>query len=486
MNARDARRLLLVQAFEHTPDATWSVADAAWATAEARRIEGSSTEPTTLLARRAELASQRLVERQPALASWLHGYALPGWVFLLALAGTFAFGLALDGFDGQASINILALPLLGLLAWNLLVYALLAVQAVRSRSARSRDAKPLPYGLQDALARGVAWCSQRLADAPRDLPALSRFQLAWAQAARPLHTARAATALHALAAAVALGLIAGLYARGLAFEYRAGWESTFLGRGGAHSLVSALLGPAATLIGDPLPTADALAALNFAVGRGENAAPWIHRIALTVAMVVVLPRLVLAAWSKRQARRLSNTLPLDLRTPYFERLSRELSGQRVALHIQPYAHRLTPEREAACRRLLAAALGGEVQATFAEPLAYGAATPAETSPEKPAQTRAAAAQLVLFSASATPEAEVQGAFLRPLPAEVPVLIDETDLRMRLAGPDAATRLEQRRGAWRAMLDAQARTAVFVDLDAMLEGDPPAALADALFRTGSLR
>lgn len=467
MTESQARELLLLQSFEETADPSWTQADAAWATAEARRIEGGTAGAETLLLRRAALATKRLVDRQPALASWLGGFALPGWALFAAVALALAFGLALDGYGGQARINILALPLLGLLAWNLAVYLLLVLQSLRTTSAT-----PASHNLRDALARGATAIARRASGASRKLPALSRFGLDWAVAARALHAARAATALHALAAAVAIGLVAGLYLRGLAFEYRAGWESTFLGANGVHALVSALLGPAAALIGDPLPAPDALAALNFATGGGENAAPWIHRIALTIALFVVLPRLALAAWALRRSRRLESALPLDLHTPYFARLTRELTGQRVSLRVQPYAHRLTPEREARLRAQLGAALGVEPEASFDAPLAYGDEPPA-------AVADVHALRVALFSASATPEAEVHGEFARTLPAGAVVLVDETELRPRLTGPDAAARLEQRRRAWRAMLEAQGRAAVFVDLDAPTPADAPAGLIEAL-------
>jgi len=474
MTETQARELLLVQAHEQTTDPTWSAADAAWATGEARRIEGSTAAVDALLARRAALAAKRLVERQPTLAPWLAGLHLPTWAMVTMLACAVGLGLALDGYGGYARVNILALPLLGLLAWNVGVYAVIAVQSVAGRRAESKTAS---HGLRATLARRVASLSaslsQRLSGADRKLPALARFQLAWTEASRPLQVARAATALHALAAAVALGLVAGLYLRGLALEYRAGWESTFFDASTVHALVTALLGPAAALIGEPLPSIEALARLNFSSVGGENARPWIHRIALTVVLVVVLPRMLLAWRSLRESRRASANLPLDLRTPYFSRLVRELTGQRVALRVQPYAHRLSPEREANLRAQLGAALGVEPDATFDAPLAYGedAATPVIAG--------AHAMSVPLFSASATPEVEVHGAFARTLPADALLLVDETELRLRLTGPDAATRLEQRRRAWRAMLEAQGRKAVFVDLDAPASADASAELIEAL-------
>ena len=67
----------------------------------------------------------------------------------------------------------------------------------------------------------------------------------WARVAAPLYAARAARILHLAAAALALGVIAGLYVRGLAFEYRATWESTFLDPAQVRALLAAALAPGA-------------------------------------------------------------------------------------------------------------------------------------------------------------------------------------------------------------------------------------------------
>ncbi|HEU4459624.1 MAG TPA: DUF2868 domain-containing protein [Methylibium sp.] len=483
MNADSARRLLLVQAFEQTTEPAWSAADAAWATGEARRREGGSAAAKPLLARRAGLAAQRLTQRDATIARWLDGFALPGWVLGAALGVAFAIGIALDGLGAQPRINILALPLLGVIGWNLAAYLLLASQALRSLGAAPRAART-GHGLRDALARAAQAVARRLTGARGQTPALSRFALDWAEAARPLHAARAAIALHALAAAIALGLVGGLYLRGLAFEYRAGWESTFLDAGGVHALVSVLLGPAAALLGEPLPSAAQLAALRFPASAGENAAPWIHRIALSVVLVVVLPRALLALVSLRRARALDRELPIDLGTPYFQRLLRELSGQRIELFVLPYGHRVQPPGAARLEAWLAAALGGPVGVTLAAPAAYGDAVP-------PAWRAAAdgALPLMLFDASATPEAEVHGEFLRALdPPPTAVLIDETGLRRRSSGPDAPARVEQRRRAWRSLLEATSLEPVFVDHAGDGAGDSTEAqraLVETLRRAGAV-
>src|SRR5690606_2460826 len=126
-------------------------------------------------------------------------------------------------------------------------------------------------------------------------------RLPQAQAIAPGDAARAGALLHAASALFAVGLLAGLYLRGLAFEYRAGWERTFLDADGVRWLLGLVLGPASALTGLALPDAPALADLRFDAGPGERAARWIHLYAVSVALYVLLPRLLLALRGWQQA-----------------------------------------------------------------------------------------------------------------------------------------------------------------------------------------
>jgi rubrerythrin len=77
----------------------------------------------------------------------------------------------------------------------------------------------------------------------------------------------------------------------------------------------------------------------------------------------------------------------------------------------------------------------------------------------------------LFAATATPERETHGAFVRALQerlgsrAVISVLVDESGLRERAgSAPDAELRITQRRAAWQRMLhDLSLPAPKFVDL-----------------------
>jgi len=145
------------------------------------------------------------------------------------------------------------------------------------------------------------------------------FALLWARHAAPLTGVRLALLLHTAAAGLALGLVAGLYLRGLVLDYRAGWQSTFLDAATVQQVMDWLLKPAAALTGIAVPD---VAPLRLGPGADAtaSAAPWIHLLASTLALAVLLPRCLLAWRASARGRHLARHFPLPLDTPYFESL----------------------------------------------------------------------------------------------------------------------------------------------------------------------
>jgi hypothetical protein len=361
----------------------------------------------------------------------------------------FMLGVASDAIGPAGRINILAPPLLAVLAWNLAVYLALVLRtggAVRRLAQRLDD-----------------FVGRRARDAR---PALARFAADWAAASGSLQGARIALVLHAGAAALVAGALASLYLRGIAYEYRAGWDSTFLTPDAVHRLLALVLGPAAHLSGIALPGVDRLAQLRFSAGNGENAAPWIHLYALTLGLAIVLPRVVLAAVATARAHALALRFPLALDDDYFERLRRAFSGEPVAVLVLPYSYQVPAETRAALGAALQRRLGPNVALTLAEPLPQGAED--DLAPWLDATTGRVV--VALFPLAATPERETHGAFVRALAAHPAVArllacVDESDFRRRFTGTEGARRLEERRGAWsRALADAGIEP-LFVDLAA---------------------
>ena len=294
MTEDQARQVLLLQAQESAGDAPqWQLEDRRWATRQAVATVGEQAAPETFVVARAALALQRLLPRDPAAQRWLGRRAWhPAWVALALMLGLVA-GLAVDQLGPPQRVNLLAPAVWAVVGWNLLVYVALL----------------LPLKLQ-----GVRGWLSRWA-----LRGHEHVAMAWARHAAPLTGARLALVLHAAAATLALGLVTGLYLRGLVLDYRAGWQSTFATVDQVQTALRWLLAPASFVTGIAVPDVAPLR-----VGPGADAtvsaAPWIHLLAATLLLAVVLPRSLLAWRAGVRAARLAQRFPLPLDTPYFEAL----------------------------------------------------------------------------------------------------------------------------------------------------------------------
>ena len=472
-----ARRLCLVRACETGAGdaALWSPEDRAWATRLARETVPAESGATTFLDERARHACERLLPRKPALAKALQQPAWRPLLVALALALGLAIGLALDGIGSGRHINLLAPPLLGVVLWNLLVYAGLFIGALRTAPAAGPGLRRLVGRVLLRMGRPDEAAAQT---APQ---VLQRFRAAWAMQSAPLVMHRAAVLLHLGAAAVAAGLIGGLYLRGLVWDYRVGWESTFLEPGAVHALLHAVLAPASALTGFVLPDAETVAALRVQgdVAATESAAPWLHAYAATLALVVVAPRLLLAlraavadVWRRRR-------LPLDLSDSYYQQLLLQWHHRATSALLLPHGHAPSPAAALGLRAALAAAFGDDVQLHIAAVTGYGDEDGAAAAP-LPAGTTVRAVWVEL---AATPEAEVHGRFLaalRATPGLVLLLADESAWRRRFAA--MPQRLIERRKGWQALADAHGVALACADFEGSDSGAASAAIQAALHST----
>lgn len=458
MTESDARAVLLVRAYEDPITPPWNATDATWATHDARRELGERAGPERLIVRRARLALQRLQQHEPAAAGALQASGAHAWVGLAIVALAFVAGVIGDAIGPSQRINLLAPPLLALLVWNLLVYAGLVIGRVMGLKRRDTVA---PRAGQRAVARLMEWALHRRAQR-ETAPALQRFFAAWMVQSRRLYSRRASVVLHAAAAALAAGALASLYLRGLAFDFRAGWDSTFLGAHTVQRLLELVLGPAAQVLGVQLPDAARLEALRFASGPGENAARWIHMYALTVAVVVVVPRLALAARAAWLARSLARNFPLPLDDAYVRRLLPQQAGEPLLLQVQPYSYQAPREALKGIEALVERHLGRPAAMTVAAACAEG--EEAQCAADLRALRSGRSVVVALFALTATPERETHGRFAQSL-AEATgrhpvVLIDESGFRQRFGD---SPRLAERRNAWRSLFAELGIAAVFADL-----------------------
>ncbi|MBW6493561.1 MAG: DUF2868 domain-containing protein [Burkholderiaceae bacterium] len=475
MNEADARLVFLIRAIE-VSDAEGKLLGPA-ERRDAQRIASERTRwnaaeqgrrpvPADFVARRAQLLATQLGERFPKAMRGFGALRWHSWIGVLLPLLALVFGALAEHVADRNAINILAFPMLGLLLWNLVVYLLLGAESLR--------------GLGRSAKRNPGWVARQFAGVRASLSArvtgplagsFANFVADWSRAAAPLMIARSARVLHLSAALLALGAIAGLYVRGLVFEYRAGWDSTFLAAPAVHAVLALFLAPVAKLIGVPFPDVAGVAALRWSAGSGENAARWIHLYAGAAAIVVVVPRLALAALARWRERRLASDFPVPFGESYFRRLLADWPEDPTKVRIVPYGYTPNAQVRAGVHHLAEHLYGARVQLQADEPVAFGDED--ELAAAAPAAGGSPAAPMVdviaLFNLAATPETENHGAFIDALqkctPDPVLVLVDESAYRRRLgAQPGATERLAERREAWSALAGTRGLTAVFADLE----------------------
>jgi hypothetical protein len=478
LNESDARRVMLVRSIElaDTEGRVWpreARRAASVAALQDTDVRGSGTQDA-YLARRAALACARLERTHPPIAAVLQRDRRAGgllWALpLLALV----LGVGASALDAQRQINIISFPLLGMLAWNAVVCAGIIAGALIGLARQRAIVQPGP--LTSLLMTISSPGSITGTDEDPLRRGLRQFRFEWLRLSTPLSAARVRTALHVAAALLALGTVTGMYVRGLAFEYVAGWESTFLSEYAVHRLLRLVLGPASALTGIAIPPPEHRATLRWSglLRGGENAAPWIHLYAVTAMLFIVVPRIVLALWTGLAALRLKRGFPLATGgDPYFRCMLSFREGHGARVRIVPYSYRPSAGTQAALRELFAEAWGERVQVELDEPVPYGGEDDYALEVSPPG-TRAPDLVVGLFNSAATPEDENHGVFIERLQAAVRAapgacallaLVDESPYRQRLLGqPELHQRLSERRLAWETLIGGRGTPFLSLELD----------------------
>jgi hypothetical protein len=451
MNEQVARDVVLVRAIETTDEkqellsaddrvyASQSAkALAQWQAADAR----SEATQDHFLQQRSEQILKRLSERHPAFARFAKQRnplnALSWLLPVLALL----FGAGIDRITDPHRVDLLSGPLLLIIGWNLLVYLSLVLWLF------------IPAQKQRSL--HVGWFRRfalRKTASPRKLPhalsaSLFKFLSEWTQLSARLTAARLARTIHLSAAMFATGAMISLYARGLMTQYVAGWESTFLNGREVHSLLSVLFAPAMWAFQLRGFSISEIEVLRFGlVPYMGGGARWVHLYAATLFLLVVLPRLILAATASWKAGRIAHKFPLDLNDPYFRKLGGTDGAPKLQVEVYPYSFTLDEARIRGLETAAAKILGEQAHLVFHPPSAYG-----EVPPLQPVNAKNKEANplriVVLFNLAATPENENHGMFLdhmaRASGYGVSVWIDESVYLERL-GP---SRIQERIILWR--------------------------------------
>jgi len=469
-----AQVVLLVRAFEETDRDGHVLSEHVRATASRRALRvtglsdwsgerGSDTTEryTETVIRRTRLLFEVLLRKIPALRGMLKVAQLGVGTAPTVLLTGLIVGLATNVLGPSQRINLLALPLMGILAWNVAIYA------------SAIFVKPiLPQRLAGIFLKSALWrrlhgwsLSHAVALERRAVTAkaLLRFAASWHRVAGPLLAARVRRTLHLGAMAVATGAVGGMYLRGLGLAYRATWESTWLSTAAVQGFLGVLLGPAALIIGEPVPDIGALRG----PGASGDAAIWIHLYAMTTVLYVIVPRFALAIYQSWRCEQLSN-IPIDLHDDlhdgYFRHVFTEWRGATRSIEIVPYS--FTPEAATLGRvkALFHDYFGARADVRTTEPLEYGdtptkiASVPSLGPWSRQAMTTEQIVAVereyvyvVLFNLAQSPEAEVHAAFLDDLKRRIEgaghrliVLVDVTAYRRSVGD---AERLDERLRSW---------------------------------------
>lgn len=398
------------------------------AAADARLIAGKDPKEKALARAKLVLSRRSLKpSRVPTLPTGLFTGALMLCAYFL--------GVMTDRFSSEgAVVNLLSPALLLILFWQIALYALLLVGTI---------AAPLGWKPKWPGRELFAALLSRLRILTVSKQTLRERPL-WLSLLAPALRSEAARAFHLAAAALGAGLLTGLAFRGIGTAYTVGWTSTWLV--GHEAWLAALFSATYGLVplelfGTPFPDAAAIAEMNLRINAqgSPDAAAWLLRLMGLVAIVVILPRLLLAFFAGRRAKAARTRFvwidELDEPAP--------VSTQRSVASISEGATVLTtiPADESLRRRTAALLMQPDarwvtVDVWKDEPESALASVDTETA-------------VLLFDATATPEEEVHGHWIdavgRRQPDAVTLLVDLSGLEAQFGAE--SERLTARKALW---------------------------------------
>jgi len=493
MSERRAQVVLLVRAFEESDRDGRIISSYARATATRRALavtglteyDGELSEARNIrngetVMRRARILFDGLDRKLPILRRVLTIAQLGTSTAPVVIGSAFAVGVLINFVGDPRKIDLLALPVLALLAWNVALYAAMAavplVRRIRKRSApRPSERGWFGGGAVERLAgvflRGALSRRLRIRKIARSpgttiaVRSILRFAALWHRVAAPLLAVRVRRIMHIGAAAILVAAVGGMWVRGITLGYEATWECTWLSATQVQAFLGVVLGPASWVLGVPIPD---VAPLEGPESSGP-AMTWIHLYAVTAALVVILPRTALALYETWRGHLMAQCIPVDLSDTYFRRIFGPWRGATRIVRIVPYSFRPQPGSVDALKALLYDFFGARADIRVREPLAYGddAASLLAENPTGRERDREIA-WVMLFNLAQSPEPEVHGRFLEEIrgalrahPGGLLTLIDVSTYHGRV---DAPERWTERLQAWKRVTSGAGVTAVDVALD----------------------
>ena len=398
------------------------------AAADARLIAGKDPKEKALARAKLVLSRRSLKpSRVPTLPTGLFTGALMLCAYFL--------GVMTDRFSSEgAVVNLLSPALLLILVWQIALYALLLVGTI---------AAPLGWKPKWPGRELFAALLSRLRILTVSKQTLRERPL-WLSLLAPALRSEAARAFHLAAASLGAGLLTGLAFRGIGTAYTVGWTSTWLA--GHEAWLAALFSATYGLVplelfGIPFPDAAAIAEMNLRVNAqgSPDAAAWLLRLMGLIAIVVILPRLLLAFFAGRRAKAARTRFvwideqdePAPVST---QRSVASFSEGATVLTTVPADDSL--RRRTAALLMLPDARWRTVDVWKNEPESALATVDTETA-------------VLLFDATATPEEEVHGHWIDAVgsrqPDAVTLLVDLSGLEAQFGAE--SERLTARKALW---------------------------------------
>ncbi|MBG9386532.1 DUF3482 domain-containing protein [Caenimonas aquaedulcis] len=237
-------------------------------------------------------------------------------------------GVLADRVSSADRVNMLSPPLLAVVAWNLCMYLVLLVGTFwHPEWAWPQRAEAVYRGAAGFWRRRGRFGTVRAEVA-------TRFRSLWFGATRGLQMQRGKEVLHTCAAAWGLGLALSIAIGGLVQRYDVGWSSTLLDPVDVYRVLRFFFSPVVALFPVQGFTLADVERMMFAPGREARQADarhWVFLYLELLAVVVVLPRLVLAAWAHWRARVGARRVRVDLGSDYFAQVLARVRPVRVTL-----------------------------------------------------------------------------------------------------------------------------------------------------------
>ena len=266
----------------------------------------------------------------------------PGNWMKITLATSFIIGLLSNYLGPSNLIHVIYNPLTILLAWNILIYLLMILKSLwrinlPKPNIKAEEIKSEFFGQEyeddtvkkkssgfllnwiiGGIWKGIIQLRAKFVDNSTKVTVMKKiipaFWLSYKEVAGKTLVLRFKSLLSVSAVGLVIGALVGVYFRGLFFKYNIIWQSTFVSEPETiRAMLNFFFGPATLLLEGHwvnLEMVDEL--LNF---EGTMAGPWIHKMALTTVLFILIPRTILALYFGTRSKK--STLPVNINQSYF-------------------------------------------------------------------------------------------------------------------------------------------------------------------------